>query len=277
MKLENSQKCCFDSSILSKLYSFSFKGCRVPFWLSVPCSNSPSTAASNVFPTVLAHLILQDCELAAIHSKLRYLSSFWFMLSSIGSRQVFRSASRSGSISSHMVCVPILESQVWCRSLLFDDLPPLTWAVQTCFAPFTSPCTPRRASTIFLFVFSPLECVPFSLSKCRGFVLSGAFWLAPCRFWTTSLFLSSFGYTYFCIHCVLLFQLSFLTEEFSETEITSKLQGLVIKFSVLTDTVSASSSRPDLASIVRSKSEGSFITMSVFVFSKAGSYALIYS
>ena len=76
---------------------------------------------------------------------------------------------------------------------------------------------------------------------------------------------------------MLLFQPSFLIEGFSETEITSKLQGLVITVFVLTDTVSASSSRPDLASIVRSRSDGSFITMSVFVFSKAGSYALICS
>ncbi len=126
MKRENSQKCCFDSSILSKLYSFSSTDCRVPFWPGVPCSNSPLAAASNVFPTVLAHSILQDCELAAFHLELRCLFSFWFVLSSIESRQVFRSASRSESISSHMVCEPTLESQVWCRNLLFDDLPPLT-------------------------------------------------------------------------------------------------------------------------------------------------------
>jgi len=126
VKRENSQKCCFDSSTLSKLYSFSSTDCRVPFWPGVPCSNSPSTAPSNVFPTVLAHLILRDCELAVIHLELNCLSSFWFMLSSVESRQVFRFGGCSGSISSHMVCEPTPESQVWCKNLLFDDLPLLT-------------------------------------------------------------------------------------------------------------------------------------------------------
>ncbi len=116
MKLENSQKCYFDSSISLRLYSCSSTACHVLFWLDFPCSNYPLTAALDAFLRVLTHLILPDCELVAIHSELRCPSSFWFVLSSNGSRQAFRSANRSRSISNHMVYVLILESQVWYRN-----------------------------------------------------------------------------------------------------------------------------------------------------------------